>query len=57
MKKPMPQDSIQIEQPYFYTELLLPGVLLNDIIWAIAYSLLYNMYLLFLILLRERALW
>ena len=36
MKKPMPQDSIQIEQPYFYTELLLPEVLLNDIIGAIA---------------------
>ena len=31
----MQQDSIQIEQPYFYTELLLPGVLLNEIIGAI----------------------
>lgn len=35
MKKPMPQDFIQIEHPYFYTELLLPGVLLNGIIGAI----------------------
>ena len=35
MKKPMPQDSIQIEQPYFYTELLLSEVLLNEIIGAI----------------------
>ena len=39
MKKPTPQDSIQIEHPYFYTELLLHGVLSNDIIWAIAKSL------------------
>ena len=36
MKKPMPQDSIQIEHPYFYTELLLPGVLLNEINGAIS---------------------
>lgn len=35
----MPQDFIQIEQPYFYTELLMLGVLLNEIIGAITYSL------------------